>query len=781
MTIAGPTQQEPQTAHVQATKAEYARAESFLPWNARRLVHNVEVTPNWLGASDRFWYRRTSPQGSAFILVDATGERRPAFDHARLAAALSRATGTPYLDNQLPFAEISLVDDDQGVEFSLDGRRWRCDLPGYDCRDAGPAPAEPKDEVRSPDGQWVAFLRGGNLVVRSAAGQERALTDDAEPFYDYATLPEARLSAVTDRAIERPTPPAVVWSPDSTRLLTYRLDQRQVQPMVLLQAVPPAGSHRPVAHPYRYPLPGDAGVPLGELLILGLDGRRVPLLVEPLVVGGRGVLESKPVWWSADGNRVYVVHLARGGRLVRLSEVDAGSGRARTLLEESAASTVFPQHVHGEITNVRVLDGGARFTWFSMRDGWGHLYLYDRESGDELRQLTSGPWSVRDIVRVDEEQGWLYFTAGGREPGRDPYYRHLYRVPLAGGEPELLTPEDAEHTVTVAPSGGTFVDTYSRIDQPPVTVLRAADGRLIATLETADLSALLARGWHFPERFQVKARDGVTDLYGSIIRPSTYDPSRRYPVLDAIYPGPQIIRTPKAFPAPNTQFWQDQALAELGFIVVTIDGLGTPFRSKAFLDVAYGERFGEAGGLTDHVVGLKQLAAHDPSMDLDRVGIYGHSGGGYASTRALLLFPDFYRVAVSSAGNHDQRGYSASWGERWIGLHEGDRYEHQGNIQLADRLQGKLLLVHGELDDNVHPGLTLRLADALIAADKDFDLLIIPNTNHGLFDTRRGLAAAEQHLSQGHPYFIRRRWDYFVRHLRGAEPPAGYHITPPAD
>ncbi|HUY99679.1 MAG TPA: prolyl oligopeptidase family serine peptidase, partial [Thermomicrobiaceae bacterium] len=390
------------------------------------------------------------------------------------------------------------------------------------------------------------------------------------------------------------------------------------------------------------------------------------------------------------------------------------------------------------------------------------------------------PWTVRDVVHLDEAGGWLYFTAGGREPARDPYFRHLYRCRLDGTDLSLLTPEDAEHSVTVSPSGRFFLDTHSRVDLPPVTVVRAADGAHVLTLEEADVAGLLARGWRFPERVRVTARDGVTPLYGMLIRPSGYDPARRYPLLDAIYPGPQTIRTPKGFPDAASGFWQDQALAELGFVVVTLDGRGTPYRWKAFHDAAYGERFGEAGGLGDHVAGLRQLGERDGSLDLERVGIYGHSGGGYASTRALLSFPDFYRVAVSSAGNHDQRGYNASWGERWIGPYEAEVYALQDNIARAGQLQGKLLLVHGELDDNVHPSLTLRLVDALIAADKDFDLLIIPHTNHGLFDTRRGLAAQERYLSQGHPYFVRKRWDYFVRHLLGAEPPA-YHLTPPAD
>jgi dipeptidyl-peptidase 4 len=312
-------------------------------------------------------------------------------------------------------------------------------------------------------------------------------------------------------------------------------------------------------------------------------------------------------------------------------------------------------------------------------------------------------------------------------------------------------------------------------------MLRCADGTLVATLEEADISALTEMGWRFPERFTVKARDGVTDLYGCIFRPTNFGANRAYPVLDSIYPGPQTIHTPKTFGGGDTggrNFWQDQALAELGFIVVNIDGMGTPYRSKAFVDVAYGAHFGEAGGLTDHIAGLRQLAARDPSLDLARVGIYGHSGGGFASAHAMLSFPDFYKVAVSSAGNHNQMGYLAGWGERYIGLPEGDIYAGQINAALAGKLKGNLLLVHGEMDDNVHPSLTMQLADALIAANKDFDLLIIPFTNHSLFDLRWGLEEADRFVSLSHPYFVRKRWDYFVTHLLGTTPPQGYAITP---
>lgn len=768
------------------TWADYARAEQFLPWNVRALIANAQVTPHWLGESDRFWYRRTTRDGAEFILVDpASGARRPAFDHVRLAAALSRAAGAYYVHPQLPFEEIAFIDGGGAIRFAVAGITWTCDLATYAITRGEAVEPKPRDELRSPDGRWAAFTHDHNLVVREVAtGVEHQLTDDGLPYYDYASLPESRLSPITDRGVGKPLAPAALWSPDSTRLLTYRLDQRQVEQMHLLQSVPEPGTPRPVLHSYRYPLPGDEHLPLAELLVIDVAARRVvPIQSDPLAVVVRTPFESKVAWWSGDSQRVGIINPARSGKAISLQIADAATGQVRTILEERGPTQVYPHHVQMESTNVREVGAGAEVTWYSSRDGWGHLYLYDARTGELQRQLTAGAWTVRDIVRIDQVGRWVYFTAGGREEGRDPYYRHLYRAGLDGQAVELLTPEDAEHNVTFSPSGAYFVDTYSRIDQAPRAVLRATDGRLVCTLEEADLTALLATGWTFPERFSVKARDGVTDLYGSIVRPTNFDPARRYPVLDAIYPGPQTIRTPKGFPDGSVNnFWQDQALAELGFIVVTIDGQGTPYRSKTFHDVAYGTAFGEAGGLADHVAGLRQLAARDRSLDLDRVGIYGHSGGGYASTRALLRFPDFFKVAVSSAGNHDQRGYSATWGERWIGLLDGrddPTYAQQDNISLAGNLKGKLLLVHGELDDNVHPSLTLQLVDALIAANKDFDLLIIPNTNHALFDLRIGLAAFDKLVSQGHPYFVRKRWEYFVRHLRGATPPADYAIRPP--
>ena len=373
---------------------------------------------------------------------------------------------------------------------------------------------------------------------------------------------------------------------------------------------------------------------------------------------------------------------------------------------------------------------------------------------------------VVDLLEVDEAEEWAYFTGVGREAGRDPYFRHLYRARLDGSRMELLTPEDADHEVGFSPTGKWLVDTYSTRTTAPVTVLRRADGTRVLTLEEADFSRLLATGWRWPTPFTVKARDGVTDLYGYLYFPTDFDPTGSYPVVDYIYPGPQTgpIGYRQATAAPRGN---GHALAELGFIVFTIDALGTPLRNKAFHDSYYGD-MGD-NGIADHVAALRQLGARYPAMDLDRVGIFGHSGGGFSSTDALLRYPDVFKVAVSSAGNHDNRSYDYTWGEKYQGLLEGgegggDTFDTQANQNLAGRLEGKLLLMYGTLDDNVHPNATLLLMDELIRHNQDFDLLVVPNRNHGF---------------SNEPYVIRRRWDYFVEHLLGLEPPEEYHLRGP--
>lgn len=761
------------------TREDYVRAERFLSWHIARRIYNDRVEPHWLPGGERFWYANPGRDGREFKLVDPERQSAgPAFDRARLAAALSVASGKQVAPSLLPFAAIELEGGDRlrfvvragparaDAGFNVGEQAWTCDLSTYTCTKADEQPKAKAGEVASPDGRWAAFVRDHNVWVRPMqGGGEIQLTHDGEADYEYGHPPDSTTTAVTDRISGKPLPVLVLWSPDSRRLATQRLDQRHVRQLHLIQSAPPDDGSRPVLHSYRVPLVGDAEVARIETVILDVSDRTATFARHEPLTMGIFARESNLVWWGEDSRRFYILARERADRSHRLLEVDAATGAVRTVVEESSPTYVESNLVGRTRPNVRVLKGGGEVIWFSERDGWAHLYLYDARSGTCKRQITAGAFAVREIAHVDEEGRRLYFTAGGRD-GSEPYYRHLYSIGLDGGEPELLTPEDADHAVTFSPSGRHFVDTYGRVDLPPRTVVRSAAGALVCHLEEADIAEVAAEGWRFPERFRVKARDGVTDLFGVIYRPTHFDPGKRYPVIDDIYPGPQNSHAPKAFPTDDRSsfaFWHPQALAELGFIVVIIDGFSTALRSKAFHDYAYG-RMEDAGGLPDHITGLQQLAARFPEMDLSRVGIFGHSGGGFASTHAILAFPDFYKVAVSSAGNHDQRGYGATWGEKYQGPLQGDNYLAQANYRMASNLKGKLLLAWGDMDDNVHPALTIKLVDALIKAGKDFDLLVLPNRNHSY---------------NSDPYFVRRRWDYFVRHLLGEEPPAAYAITGP--
>lgn len=757
----------------QLSDQDYARAEHFLPWNAERLVFDLSIEPHWLDDGQRFWYRHQTRRGSEFIVVDPQqSQQAPAFDHVRLAAVLSRASGIPTTAEQLPFDQIEFTGDDE-IRFQAYGENWLCDLETYDCRTTG-AVAEGDDTEGncSPDGKWVAFAADHNLHLRAnETGAVSALTEDGVADNDYATPLPSPLKAAGIKGRGQPAPLAALWSPDSGKCLSYRIDSRGAGLFHLVQSTPLDGSLRPALHSYVYPLPGDETVPIAQLVVVDVETKQVvPVqgLELPILHYG-GPLRPNSVWWNADGSRIYVVSRGRGYQSYRLSEIDAATGQAHTLVEESAKTAIDTHPTNSGGPLVRILRDGS-IIWFSQRDGWGHLYLYGT-GGGEPRQMTSGPFLVTDILHVDEANQQLYISAMGREAGRDPYFNFAYRLGLDGGEPELLTPEDATHQLSFSPSGAFFVDSYSRVDQPPTTVLRASDGSRVLEMETADITGLTDLGWAPPERFCVKARDGVTDIYGVLILPTRFDPSagQSLPILDSIYAGPQTNQAPTSFLGYSTtvnvanktrDIWNAQAFAELGFAVVMIDGLGMPFRNKAFHDRSF-RQLGD-GGIEDHVVAIRQLAETHPYLDLSRVGIYGHSAGGYASTRAILMFPEFYKVAVSSAGNHDHRLDKATWVERYMGLPVGEHYHEQSNVTHAHRLAGKLLLMHGEMDENVHPASTLQVVDALIKANKDFDLLIVPNRPHGM---------------GADPYFVRRRWDYFVRHLLGAEPPVGYAIT----
>ncbi|MED1918419.1 DPP IV N-terminal domain-containing protein [Bacillus thuringiensis] len=756
------------------TGEQYERAQRLHPANYYDAVFNAFLRPNWI-SGNRFWYireiRLEKGTGRQYVIVDAEqNTSQPAFDHARLAVCLSRRAGETYSAETLPLGELLFTENGSSFQFKVGGTVWICDLQEYSCKPIDHVNKPSMDELPSPDGKWVAFVYDHNLYVRSLeTGKRIRLTRDGKAYYDYGTQPECRLSTVAERLANMKLPPVVIWSPDSKMLLTHRLDQRKVRNLHLIQSVPKGEEVRPILHSYRYPLVGDPHVPLAELVVCDLERRTTvqiesePLLacpVSPLTPG------MQMAGWSADSKQVYFARMSRDARSVDFSVADPCSGEVCTLLREES-DTFLNQDLHNlgaSNPNIRLLADGS-FIWHSERDGWSHLYHCDGNTGEIRNAITSGSWTVRKLMAVDEQQGWVYITGGGLEAGRDPYYQHLYRVRLDGTDLSLLTPEDAEHDVVFSPTMKYFVDTFSRVDLPPVSVLRSIDGTLIRELEHADVEMLLEMGYQFPERITVKARDGVTDLYGVMLRPFPFDPSRKYPVVDYIYGGPQIINTPKAFALDpgrsHDPLGGGQSLAQLGFIVLILDGMGTPYRSKWFHDISNG-KLEEAGGLLDHVTAVRQLAERYPYVDVDRVGIWGSSGGGYASTRAMLSFPEFYKAAVSTSGNHDQRLYIAAWAERYQGLYDPDLYRDQDNARLAANLTGKLLLVSGDMDENVHPSQTIRMADALIKADKDFDMLLLPNRHHGY---------------SLEPYFIRRKWDYFVRHLMRTEPPWGNQIA----
>lgn len=755
------TEQSVQAQSGQVTRTDYERAEQRLPWNAEALVSNESVDPHWIdsqgaGEDEQFWYRHElEGGGSRFRVVNpVTAAARPAFDHEQLASSLSEATRRNYQPDHLPFDSFSFTGEGE-ITFSFNDKRWVCSLSGYSC---APKTQEERRPGASPDGQWVAFVEEQDLHLRSQeTGAEHRLTTDGRERYAYATpLPSPSTLVAQDTTALEPQAD-VNWGPSSEQFVTYRIDARGATRMSLIESSPDDRWH-PRTYTYVYPLGGDERVPMAKLYIFNaetqeqieIDAPPVPMLY----YGGGPYLN-----WSEGGERLYFMRRDRDSQRIRLIEVNANTGTTTTLIEERS-TTEGPVDPH--MTSMEMIGGGEEILWRSERDGWSHLYLYDGKTGELKRQLTEGEWVVRSIVHVDEEERQVFFLASGREEGYDPYLRQLYRVNLDGSNLTRLTPEQAGHDVSFSPEGTYFVDTYSRINEAPVTVVRRSlDGSVVYQVAKANLSQLHASGWVPPRTFTVKAADGHTDLYGVMWYPSDFDPTRSYPIVEQIYTGPHSFHVPKTFGEFRTH--QSQAMAELGFIVVMVDGRGTGRRSRAFRNYSY-ENLGGVYG--DHVAAIRQLAERHTYLDTSRVGIFGHSAGGYDSAHAILTHPDFYKVAVSSSGNHSHRMDKAWWNELWMGYPAGEHYESQSNMAAADQLEGDLLLVHGELDENVPPTATMKLVDALIEANEDFDLLILPGEDHGMRDN---------------PYFIRRRWDYFVKHLADETPPEEFQIAPPED
>jgi dipeptidyl-peptidase 4 len=735
-------------ALAQGTLEDYQRAQRFLPGNLRHVVFPAEVEPHWIEKTNRFWYRRVSPKGTEFILVDAErNTSAPAFDHAQLATALSRVAKQEYEPFDLPFADLDFVNSEKAIRFSIDDAQWTCQLATYECQKNQPSP-EKRYEVLSPNKRWAAFVRDHNLYLRDiSTGTIVQLTQDGVSGWDYATpLPSLRL--MVDQGTEDVRQPAAVfWSPDSTKLITYRIDSRNSGRFTSLQFVPP-DQLRPRAFTYVYPLPGEVLAKAEPIIFDIQSGKRidVPAPLELPFQDGPGFD------WFPDSKGFYYDYDERGYKAKELRVVDASTGEQRVLIREQSDSYVDP----GE-TFYRFVDATGEILWSSERDGWNHLYVYSRKTGQLENQVTRGPWVVSEIDHVDEKDRRVYFLANGREKNEDPYQNHLYSVGFDGKDLRMLSPENANHSVSMSPDGSFFVDSYSRPDLPGESVLRRSkDGSDVRTLEKADAGELLKTGWKFPEPFQGKAADGSTDIYGLIWRPSNFDPSKKYPVIEQVYTGPQGFFVPKTFAGT----FRLQSMAELGFVVVMVDGRGTVGRSRAFHQFSYRNL---GGAFEDHVALIKQMAERYPYMDVTRVGIYGTSAGGYGAAHAMLVFPDFYKVGVTISGDHDARLDKAWWNEAYQGYPVQDDYVAQSNVTMADHLKGHLLVEHGDIDDNVHPVETMRFVDALMKANKNFDMLLVPNMFHG--------ESGEHAL-----YLVRRRWDYFVQYLLGVTPPSNFEI-----
>ncbi|MEI7036828.1 S9 family peptidase [Fulvimonas yonginensis] len=741
---------------------DYARAERFLGDATVPLVDHAVQRVTWLDDT-HFWYVDHDAKGDHYRVMDtASGKVSDAFDQPRLAAALGKALAKPIKADKLGIRDYVIANDGR-LDVQVAGRHYLCDLKSAqgECvaRKAGKEPG-----VLSPDKKTEAFIRDWNLWLRDVAtGKETQLTTDGVENFGYAT--DNAGWKHTDNAI-------LVWSPDSKQIATFQQDQRKTGDMYLLKT---QVGHSELLK-WKGPLAGDEHVTMIERVVIDVPTRKVVRLKMPpdqhrstlcddISCGPEGGWDD--VKWASDGKTLAFVSTSRYHKDEWFRIADPKTGAVRTVFEEHVPT--YYESGNGQV-NWFYLPESHEAIWFSERSNWGNLYLYDLDTGKLKHAITTGEGNVTEVLKVDPKTRTVWFRGVGRTPGVNPYYQQFFKVSLDGGRPVLLTPEAANHEITLSPDGKAFVDTYSTPTEPPVTVLRDShDGRTLATVARADISRLRAAGWVPPMPITVKARDGKTDLYGMLFRPSHFDPHKKYPVIDYIYPGPQTgsVRGRNFLAARG----DNQALAELGFVVVAIDGMGTPWRSKAFHDAWYGNMGDNT--LPDQVAGIKELGKRYAWIDLDRVGIWGHSGGGNATADAMFRYPDFFKVGWSESGNHDNRNYEDDWAEKYQGplVRNKDgstNYDDQANQSHAANLKGRLMLVHGTLDDNVPPSNTLLVADALIKANKDFDLLLIPNVHHG-YGKEKGA------------YAMRRRWDYFVRYLAGDTPPKEFGFTPSKD
>jgi dipeptidyl aminopeptidase/acylaminoacyl peptidase len=741
----------PDSALAQGTAVDYARATA-LATRYEAAAIDIAGPPSAIGNTHQFWYRKSVAGGDQFMIIDAdTQQKRPAFDHEGIARTLSRETGASYTALKLPFTTLRF--DDAGAVFtvSVGNASYRCRVDDASCRrleEDGPRIGAGLNQERrgrsesprlSPDRQWEALINNYNVAVRRVGGSDliRLSTDGSEG--DGYELSSIR------------------WSPDSKKLAAYRVRQGYRREVHYVESSP-EDQLQPKSASLLYAKPGDV-LDVNQPVLFQLDPRRQFVIDNTLFPNAYA---NSSLVWRKDGRAFTFEYNQRGHQVYRVIEVDAITGRARAIISEEPKTFFDYRTANGTLTDSGKkfrydVDDGKEVVWMSERDGWCHLYLVDGVTGAVKNQITKGPWVVRGVQHVDPRSRQIWFSAGGMDAGTDPYFANYYRINFDGSGLTRLTAADSNHAAAFSADMQFYVDTYSRVDTPPVVELRrVSDNALLSTIERGDISRLVQAGWKAPEVFVAKGRDGQTDIWGIIIRPSNFDPSRKYPVIENIYAGPHGSFVPKSFFAYN----QMQAQAEIGFIVVQIDGMGTSNRSKAFHDVAW-KNLGDAG-FPDRIAWHKALASKYRWYDITRVGIYGGSAGGQNALGGLLFHPEFYKSGIAYAGCHDNRMDKIWWNEQWMGWPIGPQYSAASNVDNAYRLQGDLLLIVGELDTNVDPSSTMQVVNQLIKHDKNFDLLVVPGADH----------PAGRGNDPTAPYGDHKRFDFFVTHLLGVAPPA---------
>lgn len=721
----------------QGTVEDYNRAYALREkYNAKHVLY-AGVVPHWVDQTSAFWYVRQTEKGKEYVKVDAASKKRTAlFDQQKMAAALTEKAGREINAYNLPLQNCRLNISLDTLRFQLDGKFWAYSIKNNRLLDEGAIPPRGKERhwmevddekegrpVTSPDGKWTAFIKNDNVYVREVAtGKEKQLSQDGTLSNYYSSY--------------------IQWSPDSKSVVSCRIRPVEKRYVYYVESSP-ADQAQPKLHKQEYAKPGD------ELRF------KVPCIFE--VESGRRLIPSTELFshqyelsgpmWNADSKAITFEYNERGHKVYRVLEMSAVDGSVRTLIEEKEEKYVNYPRIYRNY-----LSDGKRIIWSSERDNYNHLYLYDRATGKPLNQITKGEWYVRGVQHVDEANEVIYFSANGMKKGEDPYLIHYYKTNFDGSNLVELTPEEGMHQCWYSSDYKYLVDVYSKVDQAPIAVLRdVKNGKIRMQLDKADISALLANGWKAPEVFSAKGRDGKTDMWGVIYRPSNFDPSKKYPVIEYIYSGPGDQYVPKTFSSYN---WWMTSLAELGFIVVQVDGMTTSFRSKEFEEVCYKNL--KDAGLPDHIAWIKAAAQKYPYMDIDRVGIFGCSAGGQESTGAVLFHPEFYKAAYSACGCHDNRMDKIWWNELWMGYPVDESYSACSNVDNAHLLSRPLMLVVGELDDNVDPASTMQVANALIKANKDFELVVIPGAHH----------------TMGEDFGEHKRYDFFVRHLMGVTPPS---------